>query len=303
MIRLSKEEIEELSKKKFCIFDEYAIHVLDLPESDPALNKFLSYNPVHSKKLFEELKIKKDESYFYNEERELIKTDRTGFRGYNRIYSQHFQNIRDKKLNILEIGIEYGYGLLAWSRYFENSQIYGMEKLGLDKFKKEYDFIKSNYPEYSKRIHFKNKADSTQIRLWNKLYKDKKFDIIIDDGGHTHIIQYETFRNGVKFLSESGMYFIEDIKLELDNAYSANKFFQALKKISSENGLKMSIYKHVSPYRIELLRMKQNERFYHLYNHLKKTHDAENENFIPKIQYKLDNDNGNYFNYMITFTR
>ena len=37
------------------------------------------------------------------------------------------------------------------------------------------------------------------------------FDIIIDDGLHTHEAQWKTFENFIPFLNEGGSYFIEDV--------------------------------------------------------------------------------------------
>ena len=43
--------------------------------------------------------------------------------GYIDIYEKYFNNIKDKKLNILEIGIDKGPSLKVWSDYFVNSKI------------------------------------------------------------------------------------------------------------------------------------------------------------------------------------
>ena len=56
----------------------------------------------------------------------IYKTDKLEH-GYIEIYESYFNQIKDKKLKILEIGIADGKSLLTWSDYFENSQIIGID--------------------------------------------------------------------------------------------------------------------------------------------------------------------------------
>ena len=51
---------------------------------------------------------------------EIYKTDKLEH-GYTTVYEKYFENIRDHKLKILEIGIADGKSLLMWSDYFKNS--------------------------------------------------------------------------------------------------------------------------------------------------------------------------------------
>ena len=46
---------------------------------------------------------------------------------YTEAYEKYFENIRDKNLKILEIGVKHGAGLLTWNNYFTNACIYGMD--------------------------------------------------------------------------------------------------------------------------------------------------------------------------------
>ena len=47
--------------------------------------------------------------------------------GYIDIYEKYFENIKDDKLNILEIGIDKGPSLKVWSKYFINSKIAALD--------------------------------------------------------------------------------------------------------------------------------------------------------------------------------
>lgn len=179
------------------IFDN-AIPFQELPESDSDLKAFLNYNPPHSK---------------YTAQQKLpcrppTETDRGGWRGYDRVYTKYFKDLKDAKLNLLEIGIYDGYGLLAWHRYFTNSRIHGIDI----NFSKRSLFhlmeIESLYPSFkpTRKYYF----DTTKEEDWTTLY-GKQFDIIIDDGGHHPDTQRATLANAFKYCKPGGLYFIEDI--------------------------------------------------------------------------------------------
>ena len=47
--------------------------------------------------------------------------------GYIDVYEKYFENLKDKELKILEIGIDKGPSLKVWSDYFKNSKIIGLD--------------------------------------------------------------------------------------------------------------------------------------------------------------------------------
>ena len=57
---------------------------------------------------------------------EFYKTDKYEH-GYTKVYEKYFDNFREKKLIVLEIGIADGKSLLTWSDYFHNSTIIGVD--------------------------------------------------------------------------------------------------------------------------------------------------------------------------------
>ena len=60
------------------------------------------------------------------------KTDKESRHRYcTSYYDQIFYNLKDKKLNILEIGIKNGSSLVLWNEYFKNSIIYGIDNSDL----------------------------------------------------------------------------------------------------------------------------------------------------------------------------
>lgn len=179
------------------IFDN-AIPFETLPESDAELKSYLNYNPVHN-------------SYTKKQNipgRNPNETDRGGWRGYDRVYFKYFQDLRTKKLSIMEIGIKEGYGIYAWQRYFENSTIYGIDNDWNSDIIYRRNELKKNHGLFNKARLYN--INSTKEDHWIEFY-GKKFDIIIDDGDHHPITQIKTFECAWKYLKAGGLYFIEDI--------------------------------------------------------------------------------------------
>ena len=47
--------------------------------------------------------------------------------GFTELYDEYFFNIKNKKINILEIGVQDGSSLKMWFDYFPNAKIYGLD--------------------------------------------------------------------------------------------------------------------------------------------------------------------------------
>ena len=177
---------------------ELAKNHQELPISDLELKEYLNYNPHHNR-------------YTAKQNfpgRSPNETDRGGWRGYDRVYSKYFLPIKHEKITMLEIGIHYGYGLLAWQRYFKKATIHGLDNVIDESRILEYNKINEDFPEYLKvKKHFFN---STVADDWLTFYK-RPFDIIIDDGGHHPETQIKTFECAWPYLKSGGLYFIEDV--------------------------------------------------------------------------------------------
>lgn len=170
----------------------------ELPPSDAYLKEFLNYNPVHN-------------SYTRRQNlpgRDPNETDRGGWRGYDRVYTEYFSPLKNEKLNILEIGIKEGYGIYAWQKYFQNSTLYGIDIDWSIDIIQQRNKIKSDHPYFRKAKLYN--LDSTQEDHWLQFY-GKEFDIIIDDGDHHPETQIKTFNCAWKYLKSQGLYFIEDV--------------------------------------------------------------------------------------------
>ncbi len=127
------------------------------------------------------------------------------------IYEKYFNQIKNQKLNILEIGIENGNSLKLWKEYFENSNIFG------------FDINDKSYLNNDK-IHCFQVDQSNKNQIFNAMNKiNQKFDIIIDDG--SHVISHQQISLGVlfNFLNKNGMYWIEDLHTSDENIWK-NKY-------------------------------------------------------------------------------
>jgi cephalosporin hydroxylase len=128
------------------------------------------------------------------------------------------ESLKDTKIeNLLEIGIEYGGSLRAWSALFPESKIFGAD------INKDYLFEESNIKTF-----YTNQLDKVELNNFFNQIKDKKFDVIIDDGLHTYEANINTFEILFPLLDQkNGIYFIEDIifkDLKKYYSYFGNKY-------------------------------------------------------------------------------
>lgn len=134
------------------------------------------------------------------------KCDKGSKHFYDIIYEKDFSIIKDKEINLLEVGVFRGESMSSWVDYFPKATIFG-----IDIFTRiqEKDINILNHPR-TKYI----KADSTDLNIKSvirKAWPDTTFDIIIDDGLHTPIANKKTFENLIEFLNTEGSFYIEDI--------------------------------------------------------------------------------------------
>ena len=131
-------------------------------------------------------------------------TDKATTHNYMPHYEFHFERIRNKELNLLEIGIggynnamEGGGSLKLWREYFKNSRIYGFDispKFGLDE-----DRIKTWQG---------NQVDNDFLDMICEEIGD--LDIIIDDGSHVPAHVIHSFEFLFPKMKTGGIYVVED---------------------------------------------------------------------------------------------
>ena len=120
-------------------------------------------------------------------------------------YERLFSPFRNKKINILEIGIAYGESLELWDKYFPNANIFGADIHDIEIFS---DQFKPNGYKDDERFTIWI-SDATKPEFLDVI-GDTKFDIIIDDGLHTPEANAKTLKNFWPLLKPDGIYFVED---------------------------------------------------------------------------------------------
>lgn len=134
---------------------------------------------------------------------------------YSDYYSEIFFNKRKDVKNFLEIGLGTNNvnlasnmgkegvplaSLKAWRDYFENANIYGAD---IDK-----EILKN---DYRIKTFFVDQTNPATISLMFKNIGVSKFDVILEDGLHEYNANICFFENSISFLSDNGIYIIEDV--------------------------------------------------------------------------------------------
>jgi hypothetical protein len=123
---------------------------------------------------------------------------------YDRVYEPVLDNLRQQReFDLLEIGILRGNSIEAILEFAPQTKV-----VGVDTFQriKPTDVPILKHPNVSWL-----RSDSTESVSGYGVVAGRRFDIIIDDGAHTHDAQRKTFENFIPYLKEDGVYFIEDV--------------------------------------------------------------------------------------------
>ena len=148
-------------------------------------------------------------------------SDKGSGHNYTKFYHHIFKSMRDKQLNILEIGVGtvnpgmksnmcFSYGYIpgashrGWAEYFNNSTIYGCD---IDRN------IVTNVDTERNKYFYLNQLDLPTIKtqFYEGEFKNTMFDIIIDDGLHDFPVNYNVLNLLLPRVNEGGYYIVEDI--------------------------------------------------------------------------------------------
>lgn len=145
---------------------------------------------------------------------------RSSFTG---LYTLILSNIRNKKINFAEIGVEKNSSIKMWRDFFPKAKIFAFDndnkKLVLAKKKKVYQ-------TYYNKMDVKNSKD-----IKANLGKIKgKIDVLLDDSTHEFEDQIRIIKNSYKFLKKDGIIIIEDIH-RYKKSHKEENYFKELKTI------------------------------------------------------------------------
>ncbi|MBS0620564.1 MAG: class I SAM-dependent methyltransferase [Verrucomicrobia bacterium] len=142
-------------------------------------------------------------------------TDKASYgHDYMEVYAQYFTPLRKKPLTFLEIGIASGSSAAIWEAYFENAELHFID---IDPGAGRSHSSRVNY-------HFLDQSDRVALAQFANLVDTitGKFDIIIDDGGHTMDQQITSFEVLFPFLKPGGLYIIEDLHTSYWTGHGGN---------------------------------------------------------------------------------
>lgn len=146
------------------------------------------------------------------------KTDKL-WHGYTDHYENHFGELRDKPIKLIEIGVASGASMHMWNDWFTHRQA---EFLGID-------IVQETPTKFDNRTMIEI-ADGTDYD-----WRGPKVDILIDDGSHTSDDILRAMDNWFRHVKPGGWYVIEDLAVQWRNDYGGGGLgspaTDALKKI------------------------------------------------------------------------
>jgi cephalosporin hydroxylase len=119
---------------------------------------------------------------------------------YLNIYHRYMNELRDKPLKVLEIGVKDGNSHRMWREYFPKATIYGID---IDPRCKQYESDRI-------RVFIGSQSDPSTIDVAVK-HAGGQFDIILDDGSHVNELTLKSFHLLFPALRDGGLYIIEDL--------------------------------------------------------------------------------------------
>ena len=143
--------------------------------------------------------------------------------GFTGIYNLLFSNLKDKKINFAEIGIEKNSSIKMWRDFFSLATIHAFE---YDDKKIESAKKDNLYNTYYHKIDVRN--NSSIVDSFQKT--NSKFDIIVDDSTHIFNDQINIVNSCNNFLKENGILILEDI-YRVRKGYSEADYYNALKNL------------------------------------------------------------------------
>ena len=132
------------------------------------------------------------------------RTDKWGDHYYAQHYHKHFFPLRNREINVLEIGVggylhplRGGGSLRMWKAFFSNGNIFAIDIND-----------KSALADERIRIFQGSQEDSAFLR--HVADEIGRIDIVIDDGSHINSHVIETFKTLFPLMADEGIYVVED---------------------------------------------------------------------------------------------
>lgn len=125
---------------------------------------------------------------------------------FTEFYYPYLVHLKDKLVNVLEIGVENGASLKMWKKFFgSKANIYAID----------INSTTLNYQEDRIKIYIYDQSNRESLNKFKEEIKDIKFDLIVDDGSHNMKDQIITLYELYPLLKEDGLYILEDLHTSL----------------------------------------------------------------------------------------
>ena len=125
---------------------------------------------------------------------------------YTEFYGPLFNHLREKPINMLEIGVNWGGSILMWDDFLNIEHLCGVD-INLSKIRPQAKSLLQGRDNI-KLIQ----GNAYQKDFFNKNFGDIKYDIILDDGSHTYQHQVKFFNNYINVLAPNGFLLCEDFR-------------------------------------------------------------------------------------------
>ena len=142
--------------------------------------------------------------YYGSDKADIFRSTKEKGHGFSKFYSNKLNHLRDKYINILEIGSYSGASAAAFKKYFKNSKIYCFD-INISNFK----YSSKDLNVFGLDISDKKKLNKTLKEIG---VKQEYFDLVIDDGSHNLSDMIFSLKYLFKYLTKKGIYIIEDFK-------------------------------------------------------------------------------------------
>jgi hypothetical protein len=139
----------------------------------------------------------------------------SNWHNYSALYHNLFKKLKNKTINIFEVGIYEGASVRAWSEYFAKGSIYAGD-VDLTRLINE-DRIKSFYCNQDSINSIQNMWALPEL-------KDIDFDIIIDDGKHEYPSNINFLLSSYFKLKKNGFFIVEDLTTSTYNEFEKNYY-------------------------------------------------------------------------------
>lgn len=133
-------------------------------------------------------------------------SDKGDVHSYLNVYEELLTPFRDKAKNVLEIGVFKGDSLRLWEKYFSIATIYGMD-CDMKPHGGLADLSQAIEDGLNIRI-----GDATSPADIEKHFKNIKFDVVIEDAGHSFEQQLAIFEVMKPYMAWNSIYIIEDVQ-------------------------------------------------------------------------------------------